>query len=67
MSSKQMVIPLAPTVTRVLDEFVVVMKCDNAIENDAIDRLDNLLRVGSVPKPDEIFGTLFPPPKGGEK
>ena len=67
MSSKQTVIPLSPTVTRVLDEFVGAMKCDNEIENDAIDRLDNLLRVGSVPKPDEIFGKLFPPRKGGEK
>ena len=67
MSSKQTVIPLSPTVTRVLDEFVGVMKGDDAIENDGIDRLDNLLRVGSIPEPKEIFGALFPPPKGAEK
>lgn len=66
MSGKQKAVPLSPTVTQVLDEFVGVMKDDDAIDNDAIGRLDKLLRDGTVPKPTEIHDALFPPPEGGE-
>ncbi len=54
--------PLSPTVTQVVDQFVTAMTGDDAINNDAINRLDRLLRQGAVPKPDEINTALFEPP-----
>lgn len=56
--------PLSPTVTKVLDEYLAVLHADNAIENDAADRLDALLRKGKVPKTEQIDAALFPPAKG---
>ena len=54
--------PLSPTVSQVVDQFVAAMTGDDAIDNDAINRLDRLLRQGAVPKPDEINTALFEPP-----
>ena len=53
--------PLSPTVTKVLDEYLAALHADNAIDNEAADRLDALLRKGKVPKPEEIDAALFPP------
>jgi len=58
--------PLSPTVTQVLDEYLAALHGDNAIDNDAADRLDSLLRTGKVPKPEQIDAALFPPPEGEE-
>ena len=66
MRSKQKLVPLSPTVTQVLDEFVGVMKGDDMIDNDAISRLDVRLRAGTVPKPEEIYDALFQHPEGAE-
>ena len=55
--------PISPTLAKVLKKFLEVMKSDEAIEDDAADRLDALLRSGKVPKPDEISAALFPPPE----
>lgn len=54
--------PLSPTVSQVVDQFVAAMTEDDEIDNDAINRLDKLLRQGFVPKPDEINAVLFEPP-----
>ena len=64
MAVKQKPVPLSPTVVQVLDEFISAMQGDNAIDGDAIERLDKILRDGAVPKPDEIYRALFEPPAG---
>lgn len=53
---------LSPTVAQVLDRFVAALRADDGIDNDAIDRLDKLLRKGIVPKPEDINAALFEPP-----
>jgi hypothetical protein len=58
--------PISPTLEKVLEKFLEVMKADEAIDHDAADRLDSLLRSGKVPKPDEISAALFPPPDDEE-
>ena len=57
---------LSPTVAQVIDQFAAAMRADDGIEDDAIDRLEKLLRQGAVPKPDEINAVLFNPPPDGE-
>jgi len=52
---------LSPTVLRVIERFVAAMRADDAIQDDAIDRLETLLRKGTVPKPDEIRTALLKP------
>ena len=59
--------PLSPTVSQVVDQFVAAMTGDDEIDNDAINRLDTLLRQGVVPKPDEINTALFEPPADAAK
>ena len=56
---------LSPTVVQVIDQFAAAMRADDSIENDAIDRLEKLLRKGAVPKPEEINAALFDPPPDG--
>ncbi|TKD13458.1 hypothetical protein FBT96_19570 [Rhodobacter capsulatus] len=58
--------PISPTLAKVLKKFLEVMKADEAIEDDAADRLDALLRSGKALKPDEISAALFPPPEDEE-
>ena len=58
--------PLSPTVTKVLDEFLAALHVDNAIDNEAANRLDALLRKGKVPKPEQIDAALFPPAENGQ-
>jgi len=55
---------LSPTVTKVLDEYMIVLQADEKIDKHAIDRLDVLLRIGKVPKPEEIDAALNPPEEG---
>ena len=62
MTVQQKAGSLSPTVKRVLDEFVSAMRDDDAIDGDAIDRLEKILRDGTVPKPDEIYRAMFQPP-----
>jgi len=59
-------LPISPTLAKVLKKFREVMKADEAIEDDAADRLDALLRSGKALKPDEINAALFPPPEDEE-
>ena len=42
------------------------MRKDPDIPNDAINRLETLLRKGTVPKPDDINSALFEPLAEGE-
>ncbi len=53
---------LSPTVSQVIDQFIAAVTADDAIDNGAVDRLNKLLLVGTVPKPDEINTALFEPP-----
>ena len=57
---------LSPTVKKVLDEYLTALHADEEIDNEAVDRLDTLLRKGKVPKLDDIDAALFPPPRGGK-
>jgi len=57
---------LSPTVSQVIEQFVAAMCADDEIGDDAIDRLEKLLRQGTVPKPDEINAALFNPPPDGD-
>lgn len=65
MASENNQVGPSPTVLRVIDQFVSAMRADGAVQNDAIDRLEKLLRKGDVPKPDEINKALFEPPPDG--
>lgn len=56
---------LPPTVVQVIAAFAAAMRADNGIDSAAVDRLEKLLRQGSVPKPNDINAALFEPPKGG--
>lgn len=58
--------PLPQTVLQVIEQFVAAMRADPAISGDAITKLENLLRKGDVPKPDEINAAVFGPPPDGE-
>jgi len=50
---------LSPIVLQVIDQFATRIRDDNEIENDIIDRLEELLRKPTVPKPEEITDVLF--------
>ena len=50
---------LSPTVKKVLDEFTNVLYRDKEIPDHVINRLDDLLRNGTVPKPEEINYSVF--------
>ena len=55
---------ISPTVKRVIDEYIAALHADKEIDNEAVGRLDALLRKGKVPKSDDIDAALFPQPKG---
>ena len=57
---------MSPTVKKVLDEYVAILHADDGIDNEAVDRLDALLREGKVPKFDDIEAALSAPSKGDE-
>ena len=50
---------LSPTVFQVIEQFAAAMRADDGVEGHAINRLENLLRKGSVPKPDETNEAFF--------
>jgi len=58
-------IVLSPTVRQVIEQFAAAMRADAAIQDDAIARLEKLLRKGTVPKPEDINSVLFEPPQDG--
>ena len=47
--------------------FAAAMRRDGGIEGRAIDRLEDLLARGVIPKPDEINAVLFDPKPSGDK
>lgn len=50
--------PLSPTVVKVLDEFLAMLKGDDAVGQNAAKELDALLRAGKIPKFEEIDSAL---------
>jgi len=54
---------LSPTVTKVLDEYLEVLRADEEVSNEAAGQLNALLRKGKIPKNDEIDIALSPPRK----
>ncbi|MCY0150216.1 hypothetical protein OEG84_21535 [Hoeflea sp. G2-23] len=52
--------PLSPTVKKVLDAYLNALKEDSEIDDEAAGRLNDLLRKGKVPKPENIDVALFP-------
>ncbi|MBI4529873.1 MAG: hypothetical protein HY695_39240 [Deltaproteobacteria bacterium] len=64
MANEKNYVGLSPTVSYVIEHFAAAMRADNEIPDDAIERLEKLLRKGAVPKPDEINSAFFEsPPK----
>lgn len=61
MASEDIQVCLSPTVLQVINQFVASMRADDAIESDAIARLETVLYKPAVPKPDEINAALFAP------
>lgn len=55
---------ISPAVKRVLDEYIDALHGDEEINREAADRLDALLRKGSVPKVEDIDAALLQPPAG---
>lgn len=53
--------PLSPTVTKVLDAYLAVLKGDGDIDDEGAVRLDVLLRQGKIPKAADIDAAFFPP------
>jgi hypothetical protein len=66
MTEEDDLVGLSPTVLHVIEQFVIGMRADDGIQDDAIDRLENLMRKGAVAKPDEINAALFDPPSDSE-
>lgn len=58
--------PMSPTVKKVLDEYLTALHADEEFDNEAADRLDELLRKGKVLKFDDIDTALSPPIKVDE-
>jgi len=66
MTEEDDLVGLSPTVLHVIEQFVIAMRADDGIQDDAIDRLEKLMRKGAVAKPDEINAALFDPPSDSE-
>jgi len=60
-------IAVSSTVLKVVEQFVTAMRADPAIADEAIDRLANNLRKGTVPTPNDISAILFEPSPEGQK
>jgi hypothetical protein len=56
---------LSPTVLHVMERFANALRADGEIPDDAIDRLEGLLRTGAIPDPGQLNTALFDPPPDG--
>ena len=66
MTKKDESIGLSATVLRVIEQFTSVMRTDETIDNDLINRLEEQLLSGTIPKPNEIKSILFSPQSEAE-
>ena len=57
---------LSPTVIHVLGNFIEAMHREDDIPDYAVERLDALLKKGTVAKADDISAALFDPAPDGE-
>lgn len=62
MATEDKDVGLSPTVLDVIEQFAAAMRADNVLEGHVIQRLEKLLRKGSVPKLEEIKSAFFHPP-----
>ena len=51
---------LSATVSHVLGSFIKELRADEEIDDGAVDRLEALILVSSVPKPEQIATAMFP-------
>ena len=63
MATKDEKTPLPPIVAQVVDQFIEAMTDNDAIDDDAAKRLEELIYKGDIPKPDTINEALFRPPE----
>ena len=66
MASENEPSTLSPALLQVIDRFLAAMRADDSVPNDAIARLEKLLRKGAVPKPDDISAALLVPSPDGK-
>lgn len=59
MAKKEDSFGLSPTVTRIINEFSASLHADETIDNALVNRVEQLLATGKVPKPPVIKSTLF--------
>ena len=57
---------LSPTVMEVINQFMIAIHNDDEIDDIVCDRLEQLVRMSKVPKPNEIKAMLFETPPDGE-
>lgn len=65
MTDEEDQVGLSPTVLQIIEQFSAAMCADDGVDSDASGRLQELLRSGCVPKPEEISVALFSPPPDG--
>ncbi len=66
MKSEDKHVNLSPTFLKVIDQFITTLRANDGMEGNAIDRLENLFKQETIPKPDEIDEALFEPPSNDE-
>jgi hypothetical protein len=55
---------ISPTVKKVLDEFINVLRTNGEVDIQSVNNLDKLLQIGKIPKFEEIDDALSPPTNG---
>lgn len=65
MASEENPVGLSSTVLQVFEKFIAAVCADVEIEGSICDRLEELIQLARVPKPDEINAALFNPPPDG--
>ena len=62
MTDEDYPVNISPTVLQVFAKFIAATRADAEIDSVLCDRLEELIRLPKVPKPDEIKATLFNQP-----
>lgn len=67
MTDKEKGARLPPTVDQIVESFMSSLRSDGQLDAGAIDRLNDLMQKGVIPKPDEIHTALFGLAKDGDE